>query len=190
MFGTLPTEDESQRAVDDTVAEALPHLAGHQRAAWVFQRKGAWNNEGGLGRFARKLLGREGEGPPDVAAHNLLVLMSDRMYLVACQPKHGRWVPGHPIGDWALTDLTVRADERSVSRFYSDGERRYGTLTIEVVIDVASQGRSLELEATLYGPSNRLRAAIEALLDATGGGRIACEWADEEWDELVARGEV
>jgi hypothetical protein len=167
-----------KRSLDEAVAEMAPGI-GEYTAAQVFHREGAWANEGGVGRFVSKLLGRDKEGPKEPEQNNLLVLTSDRLHLFGCKPKGGRWTGTEPIGDWALEDLKVSARAERVAREPMASRRPYSAVdTIKVTIEIAPEGRALKLEGTLWGQDKTTETTVDAMLAATGGGQI--DWGEPQ----------
>ncbi len=137
--------------MDQATQQALEAIRGDLRGhvdgvvmAQMFQADGTWTGTAGGGFFS-KLFGKTPEpgAPRDPERFNIVAVTSDRMHLLACKSKNGRWHVTEPLGSWPLDDLDVNAHTKTESwttHHHIEGpiDLRNSADMIKVAIDIRS----------------------------------------------------
>ncbi len=175
------------QARDNTIEDLRGHVDGVV-IAQMLQADGTWTGEAG-GGFLSKLFGKKKDpgAPAEPAKFNLLALTADRLHLLACKPKNGRWVVTDPIGSWPLEDLAVTAHSKTETwrthhHIAGPIDMRASADTIKVAIAIRSEQRTLKLEGTVWDGDRLTQETVGALLAATGGKSVAEADAERDFD--------
>ncbi len=176
-------DEATSRALSD-IREALRGHVDGVVAGQMLQADGTWTGEAGGGLIGKLFGGKKDTGPPGPQKFNLVALTADRVHVLGAKPKSGRWKVTEPVGDWALSDVNVRAhSKRETWRTHEhlDGAPDHllrSADTIKVALEIRPEGRTLKFEGTVWDGDRLTQATVDALLHATGGKPL--EQADDE----------